>query len=170
MMKINEHVTLLPLVVEDAPALFECIAQNRHMLATYLYWVDKVIDVKSTVEYIDERANSQQPNRQWFKVILNGDICGVFAIKSIDKNGIAELGYWLSKHAQGQNIIPSIVKRLLDERKNWAFNCVEFRCLTSNFASIGVAKKVGAKKEGTLANFLTIGGRQQDLDIYRIRF
>lgn len=169
MIKINQQTILEPLNIEDAPDIFSCIEQNRQMLSTYLYWVEDVVDLQSTIKYIDERVNSTLPNKQWFKIKFNGEICGIFAIKSIDENAVAEIGYWLSEQVHGNNIITCIVTMLLRNNQRWAFKCIEFRCLCKNLASIGVAKKIGAVKEDTLFDFLTIDDCEQDLEIYRIR-
>jgi len=169
MLLINENLYLSPLILDDAPAIFECIGQNRQLLKKYLYWADTVIDVASCRQYIDERANSNLPNKQWFKVVFKGNVSGVFAIKSIDGHGLAEVGYWLSAKVHGQGIIGLVIEKLVEQAGEIGINAIEFRCLTSNLASIGAAKKCGAIKEDTLVEFLSIDGRTQDLDIYRLR-
>lgn len=165
---INENLYLSVLTVDDAVAIFECVEQNRHLLGQYLYWVEMVTNVTTCRQYIDDRVNSRLPNKQWFKVVVGGVVSGIFAIKSIDDKGVAELGYWLSAAVHGQGIIGSIINKLVEQAKNRGIKEIEFRCLTRNLASIGVAKKCGATCKDTIPNFLTIDGTPQDLAIYRL--
>jgi len=166
---INDDLYLSALRLGDATAIFKCVEQNRDLLSKYLYWVETVTDVASCRQYIDDRANSDLPNKQWFKVVSREEVSGVFAIKSIDDNGLAEVGYWLSAHVHGQGIIGSIIKKLVNQADIMGISCIEFRCLTSNLASIGAAKKCGAIKEDIISDFLTIDGQSQSLAIYRLR-
>lgn len=166
---INDNLYLSVLRLDDAATIFKCVEQNRDLLSKYLYWVETVTDVASCRQYIDDRANSDSPNKQWFKVVSREEVSGIFAIKSIDENGLAEVGYWLSAAVHGIGIIGSIIKKLVNQADIMGISCIEFRCLTSNLASIRAATKCGAIKEDIVADFLTIDGQSQDLAIYRLR-
>ncbi|MCG7529961.1 GNAT family N-acetyltransferase [Psychrobium sp. MM17-31] len=165
--QLSDKLALKPLLVSDAPALFRRIEANRTMLATYLYWVKEVVDEASCRRYIDERANSELPKKQWFGVYVNDEISGVFAIKSIDENGVAELGYWLSEHAHGHGVISRCVDYLAAHRADFGINSLEFHCLSKNIASISIAKKAGANYISTITDYFELDGQMQDLLVYR---
>jgi len=169
MLLINEKLHLIPLTVDDDSDIFQCVEHNRQLLHKYLYWVETVTDVASCRQYIDERANSNLSGKQWHKVMYQDRVSGVFAVKSIDSHGVAEVGYWLSEAVHGQGIIALIIKKLVELACGFGISCIEFRCLKGNLASIGVAKRCGAVKEGMLESFLVLDGEAQDLDIYRLR-
>ncbi|WP_435276714.1 GNAT family N-acetyltransferase [Psychrobium sp. nBUS_13] len=166
--QLSDSLALKPLLISDAPALFRRIEANRLMLATYLYWVKDVVDEASCRRYIDERANSELPEGQWFGVYVNDEISGVFAIKSIDDNGCAELGYWLSEHAHGHGAISRCVDYLAAHRDDFGINALEFHCLSKNIASITIAKKAGAIYVSTITDYFELDGQMQDLLVYRV--
>lgn len=163
----DENLTLRPLLVSDAPKLFQCIDANRTMLGTYLYWVKDVTDVESCRRYIDERANSTLKKRKWFGVYYHNELSGIFAIKSIDDDGCAELGYWLSEHMQGQSAVSRCVDYLKQERTTFGINALEFHCLSQNHASRRIAKKAGADYTSTIKDYFELDGVIQDMLIYR---
>ena len=165
--RLSDNLVLKPLLLSDAPALFQRIEANRSMLATYLYWVKDVVDEASCWRYIDERANSELPKRQWFGVYVNDEVSGVFAIKSIDDNGCAELGYWLSEHAHGHGVISRCVDYLATHRDDFGIKALEFHCLSKNIASINIAKKAGANYVSTITDYFELDGQMQDLLVYR---
>jgi len=166
-LQLSEKLALKPLLINDAPALFRRIDANRLMLATYLYWVKDVVDEESCRRYIDERANSYLPKRQWFGVYVNGEISGVFSIKSIDDNGCAELGYWLSEHAHGHGVISRCVDYIATHRNDFGIKALEFHCLSKNIASISIAKKAGANYVSIITDYFELDGQMQDLLVYR---
>ena len=165
--QLSDELALKPLLVSNASALFKRIDANRSMLATYLYWVKDVVDEVSCHRYIDERANSELSKRQWFGVYVNDEISGVFAIKSIDNNGCAELGYWLSEHAHGHGVISRCVDYLTKHRDDFGINSLEFHCLSKNIASISIAKKAGANYVSMITDYFELDGQMQDLLVYR---
>lgn len=171
--QITPKLILEPLSVAHAPQLLTVINANRERLTQYLYWAERVTDLPSTQQYINERVNSGLAGAQWFAVYFNDQLSGVFAIKSISTDEkIAEVGYWLAKQATGNQVINHIVAYF---SKNFLINgsasVIEFQCLEDNIASIKVAEKSGAifvKATDIELNTLNKSGlNEQKLFVYR---
>jgi len=164
---ISPHISLQPLLQQDAQVILELVNDSRAQLEKYLYWVDEVIDLNCAQRYILQRIDSGLAHSQWFNVMFNGKVSGVFAIKSVDQQGVAELGYWLSHRVHGHGIISQIVAALPQLPVHSPIKIIEFRCLERNIASISVAKKSGAKHIASLADFAESDGVNQALLVYQ---
>ncbi|WP_372770926.1 GNAT family N-acetyltransferase [Pseudoalteromonas sp.] len=167
--QISLQISLRPLKIADASAIFALVSQNRTQLAEYLYWVEHVQCVDSAKHYILERVNSGLNEAHWFKIYFNDEMCGVFAIKSVClQTQVAELGYWLSDSAKGNGVISQIVNYLPKLLANTSAKAIEFRCLEQNHASIKVALRAGATLVAALPEFTVVNGIKQNLNIYRV--
>ena len=166
--KISPTITLTPLQLDDSGDILQLINASRTHLAKYLYWVDGVTDLTSCQHYIDQRINSGLPNAQWYAIYFKLCIVGIFTVKSIDKLGVAELGYWLSHSSIGHGIINTIIDKvptvILNNTPATAF---EICCLTKNVASIKVAIKSGAAFSHAIEEFMVHDGSMQALNVYR---
>ena len=165
---VSDNIQLAPLSEHDALDVLTAVNANRDMLAQYLYWVDSVKCVASAKKYINDRVNSGLPFAQWYKVLLDEQLAGVFAIKSINEQTlVAELGYWLTSQAQGKGVIAQIIDKLPELCFEPPVKEIEFRCLSENHASIKVAKKSGATLIEVIPHFMEINGVEQDLNVYQ---
>jgi len=171
--QISPKLTLEPLSVDHAPQLLTVINANRERLTQYLYWAERVTNLISTQQYINERINSGSAGAQWFAVYFNQQLSGVFAIKSISVDEeIAEVGYWLAKQATGNQLINYIVDYFSQQLSvNGGVAAIEFQCLEENIASIKVAEKSGAvfiKETDIKPSTLNKSGlNEQKLFVYR---
>lgn len=166
---INDHVYLAPLTIADSEAILHLVNINRDYLSPYLYWVENVVDKASAKDYIEQRANSGLPSAAWYKVMVNEQLSGVFAIKEVRaQQQVAELGYWLAKQVQGKGVLTSILSRLPELLANSLVNCIEFRVLNQNQASMNVALKAGAVHVDTKTNYMKMNETMQDLLVFQL--
>ncbi|MBB1486598.1 GNAT family N-acetyltransferase [Oceanospirillum sediminis] len=167
---ISEHITLEPLAVSDAEAIFLLIDSSRESLSQYLYWVDSVTDIATTRKYIQSRVCSGLDGAAWYRIKFLSENVGVFGIKSVDvEKQRAEIGYWLHSDYQGNGIITQSVSGIAQHlKRNRAVRYLEIRCLEKNKASIAVAVRAGGQHSGTISGYNTIGGALQDLYIYTV--
>lgn len=167
--KITDEISLEELRVIDADALFQEIEDNRKMLEQYLYWAKNVVDLDTTRQYIAERVNSDKAGSDWSKIVFNGKAVGVFGIKSICGEILeAKIGYWLSKTAQGHGIISQAIASVSQYLKKQGVENLKITCLHENKSSIAVAKRAGAKHVETIPQYMTINGKTQHLNIYKM--
>ncbi len=164
---IDVDISLEPLSLDHCEQMYSLINESRHHLASYLYWVDDVRDLISCSQYINQRIDSRQPFSQWYAINFKGHLSGVFAIKLVNDEGIAEVGYWLSRHATGFGIINKIIAQAPSLLQHTPAHTIEFCCLDQNHASISVALKSGAVFSHQLDNYMMQNGQQQSLRVYR---
>ena len=168
--KITEEVSLEDLSMKDAEAIFSLIEENRELLEQYLYWAEAVTDIETTEGYIFERIDSGRPGAKWFKIVFQRRTVGVFGIKAICYEHLeAEIGYWLSQAAQGHGIISQAVASIGRVLKNQEIEKLKITCLDENKASIAVAKRAGATQTDTIHQYMQMGGKLQNLNIYTVQ-
>lgn len=169
--EISDQIKLSLLADSDASQMLKLIDDNRDTLGRYLPWVDAVIDMPSAKEFIDQRVSNGLPGAQWFKVIVNGELCGMFGIKSFDpETGIAEVGYILAEGMQGKGVIGNIICGMCGYIKDQiGATIMEFRCLAPNQPSINVALRLGASLTQTIPDFMVLAGESQSLNVYQVR-
>ena len=164
---ISNTLSLSLIKESDAEQFHQIILASKPHLAKYLYWAENITDLASTEEYLQQRVHSQLPRAAWYKILIDSELCGLFAIKSIQDN-IAEVGYWLKQDAQGKGVISQILTAMKKHLKNEGVHSIEIRCLEQNKASINVAKKAGAQLMNTIKNHSVIDGQQQDLLVFNV--
>ncbi|MGS0496594.1 hypothetical protein CWB85_11665 [Pseudoalteromonas sp. S1727] len=169
---ISDSITLKPLAISFAEELYLVIVESRENLSQFLPWVDNVIDVNSTKQYIAERLHSNKAGAQWFAIYTQERLSGVFGIKHIDPDiKVAECGYWLADFARGQAVMTQVLAKIIPYIKNTSHaKVVEFCCLEENLASIKVVQRAGAKFKyyhQEVSHFLA--NKQQRLGVYEIK-
>ncbi|MCH2057268.1 MAG: GNAT family N-acetyltransferase [Thalassotalea sp.] len=166
---ISPSFSLQDLKTVDTPDIFQLVEANRPLLEKYLYWAEGVTDLSTTKKYIEDRVNSGLEGAQWLKFVFEGETVGVFGIKSVcASTGEAEVGYWLSQHAQGKGLVTQAMEAVIHLLRERGAKCLVITCLEQNKASIAVAERVGASHVETKPNYLTLDGNLQDLFIYSL--
>lgn len=166
---ISDSLQLAPLTQADAEPLLALIDSNRQSLETYLYWAATTQTLEDVRGYIQARVESQEPESRWYRILLEGELVGVFGIKRISRQlSIAEVGYWLGQSARGQRLIDQIILFLSKEFAQQSIHQIEIRCLQNNHASIAVAERLGARLYAQQVDFLLLDTCPQNLQIYHI--
>lgn len=166
-------LTLRRLQHHDARAWYEAIESSRDDLARWEIWPDQIrcedhaLGVLSAIEegYLQRHAF-------FFGLFHEGTdkVLGSASIHSIHADcNCASLGYWIAQNARGANLASwasSIVAQFaFDVLK---LTRLEIAVRTDNLASIRVARKLGAVKEGTArARVMTRSG-VQDADVFSL--
>ncbi|MBY4675339.1 GNAT family N-acetyltransferase [Marinobacterium arenosum] len=165
---ISESISLEPLAISDAEELFPLIDSDRSSLGEYLYWVDSVVDVETTREYIKSRVNSGLAGASWYKIKFLSSTVGVFGVKIIHQDeATAEIGYWLHSAYHGNGIVSQSVSGISQHLKlQHSIRRIEFRCLEKNRASISVALRAGGECTGMIPDYRIINGVLQNLNVY----
>jgi len=161
---IDSQLTLVPLSLNDATEIHALIEANKNWLNHHLYWAQTIKRIEDTQYYLADRVLSTQPKNQWFSIRTNGAIVGVFAIKTVTEQGLAELGYWIAETATGKGV----VNRIIDKLKKSLFlelnvTSLLFHCAKDNIASQKVAIKAGATKQVLTDKVMELNGQQLQL-------
>ena len=165
---IDPQISLVPLSLDDVTHIHSQVINNKEWLASQLYWASDIHLVSDTYAYVEQRVNSQLPNNRWFSISLNNQFAGVFAVKSVDEQGVAELGYWLVKSATRQQVINRVIEGVKQGLfKELGVTQLLFHCTTDNVASQKVAQKAGAIDRVMTNTVTVLNGTRQPLLAFR---
>lgn len=166
------HVVVRPYREEDAPLLFDAIAESRDHLRPWLPFADAHQTPAETHDWINrQRANMilrESLNLAVFDAAGNGFLGGVGLYLHSWEIRYFEIGYWLRKSAEGHGYMTAAVRLLAD----WAMESleaqrIEIRCDVENVPSANVARKLGFVQEGLLRNeFQSPDGRVRDTLVF----
>lgn len=169
--KINEDIQLKILEMRDADDLFNVSDKNREYLRKWLPWVDRTVSVVQTKEFIQFSLNLFADNNGFNCAIYYKDrIAGSIGLHSIDwGNRKTSIGYWLAEEFQGNGIMTSSCKALI----NYVFNDldlnrVEIRAAELNVKSRAIPERLNFVIEGTVRQAEWINDHYVDHVIYGI--
>jgi RimJ/RimL family protein N-acetyltransferase len=158
--------------VSDAPALFESVCASRAELAPWMPWCHAGYCIEESRQWLERQLREREAGTEYAFAIMDssGLYCGGCGLNAIDPVCLrANLGYWVRTSHAGQGLATHAVRQLAD----WAFehtalNRLEIVVSTSNFASLRVAEKVGAEREGVARARLVLEGQVHDAVVYSI--
>ncbi|MFT4693274.1 MAG: ribosomal-protein-serine acetyltransferase [Francisella sp.] len=169
MIRVSEKIYLERLLITDAKKIFELVEENRKIFH-YLDWVDSVRCISSAQKYISKRVQSTNLNSEWFKVILNDTIVGVFGIKYVCYDKLeSEIGYWLAEIAQGYGVVSQSINSIKEYLKDEGIKTIKISCISENVNAIAVAVRAGGIKTKSVKNYKSINKKIFDLNVYSIR-
>ncbi len=170
----GERVIVRPYREEDAPALYESVAESREHIRPWLPFADFHQTVEeSLIWIIEQRA-------KWIlRQSMNCAILDAATGRYLGGTGLHprewsipsfEIGYWLRASAEGHGYMMEAVQLLT----NFAFNKlgakrVEIQCDERNIRSANVARRLGYKQEGLLRNeFLAPDGTARNTLVFSL--
>jgi len=166
-------VTLRPLRMSDAEALYDAIRESVPEMSRWLPFAHENYSIRETKDYLKRRPEGWKKDTDYSFAIIDsrdGTIIGGCGFNGIDKeNGRANLGYWVRTSRTGQGVATAATVLLA----KWGFMVVKL-CRIEILASVGnkssqrVAEKVGAQREGVLRNRLKIGDDLHDAIMYSL--
>jgi ribosomal-protein-serine acetyltransferase len=136
-----------------AQVLFELTDSCRNYLREWLPWVDITKSVQDTEKFIEMTRNNFASNNGFQAGIWSGDkIAGCVGFHGINwSNGTSSLGYWLGENFQGNGLMTSSCRALIQHAfSDYRLNRIEIRCATGNHKSRAIPERLGFKLEGTI--------------------
>ncbi len=149
--EIGGNISLVPLAMEDAQALFDIIDSEREYLGEWLPFVALADSVEYTRSFIElalsQPAHSCDP---LFTIRQEGEVIGIVGFKCTDRfNRRTEIGYWLSESAQGRGIMTNSVRALCSYAfEGMGINRIQIKCAVGNTPSSAIPKRLGFSFEG----------------------
>ena len=146
-------MTLRPLEVADAAALFALVDENRAYLRQWLPWLDKNTTVADTLAFIALMGHQRsEGSASVFCVVSDGILVGLCGFNRIDwENRYANIGYWIAERSSGRGLAVTACRRLeslgFDEM---GLNKLQIHVAEGNLKSRRVAEKLGFVATGTL--------------------
>jgi ribosomal-protein-serine acetyltransferase len=155
-----------PCSADDAAAMHEAVRESLAELIPWMPWCHPDYSMQEARSWL--RIQVQAFNeRKWFEFAIvdsNGRYVGQCGLNQIDEqNRRCNLGYWVRSRASRRGVATHAVRLLRD----WAFEHtnlarIEIVVAVGNHASVRVAEKVGAVREGVFRHRLFLHGAPID--------
>lgn len=141
---------------ELAEALYAVVDKTRDTIREWLSWVDRTHCAEDEyTHYLVEWCLAHWKEEKGFAYLVclkeTNKILGcvdIFNVSEQDQSG--EIGYWLSKDAQGHGYMQEAVRALESESFKAGFNRIIIRNDTQNLRSAHVAERCGYTLEGVM--------------------
>jgi RimJ/RimL family protein N-acetyltransferase len=166
-------VLIRPYRIDDIHALFEAATESVTEVEPFLPWCHAEYSLNESRTWVELQIAQFQAGKEFqFAVISSGDnsFLGGCGLNTIDHaHRWANLGYWVRSSATRQGVATEAVRELT----HWAFentnlNRLEIVASTHNTASLRVAEKAGAMREGTLRNRFFLRGVAHDAVVFSL--
>lgn len=168
---VSDNLTLKLLRQESSGIIYEAIELNRHYLRIWLPFVDNTWKEQDTELFIKSILRATVPKRDIvYEIWHSKQFAGLIAIKEIDEwNKRAELGYWLIPRYEGQGVMTSCCRAIL----NLAFsklglNRIQIKAGVGNARSSRIPERLGFKFEGIERAGEKFPDHFKDLEVYSI--
>lgn len=166
---IDETLELHLLEEAYATELFALTDKNRLHLRQWLPWLDMTNRESDSLQFIRSAvAQNVSGNGPQFAIFHLGLLAGVIGFHSINKiHHVGEIGYWLSKDANGKGIMTKAASAVIKVGFNQLLlNRIKISCATENLKSRAIPERLGLKLEATLRQEECLYGRYVDHAIY----
>jgi ribosomal-protein-serine acetyltransferase len=168
-LRVDKEIELQLFQPQDSPKLYQLIEDNRDHLREWLPWVESITSRFHCDTLISHWLQQYQENNSLnLGIKYNRELVGSIGLHQIDwHNKFANVGYFLSKRAEGRGIMTRTVQSLL----HYAFlglglNRVEIRCGVNNKKSRAIPEKLGFAFEGRIREGEYLSGHFHDLFLY----
>ena len=149
--KIDDHLSLRQVKLEEAEELFNIVDRDREYLGEWLPWpkfTNTVDDQRDFIaKTIQQRINGEQYG---YGIILDGCIVGHISLMHLSDGQDPEIGYWIAQNASGKGITTRAAQALTDFGFNvLGLDRIVIKADTKNTGSNRVAEKIGYKLDRT---------------------
>lgn len=167
--EVNANVRLKLLETKYSDELYALTDKDRNYLREWLPWVDGTRSPQHTREFIagtlKEYANNNGFNAGIFQ---NGTIVGCIGLHGIDwGNKKTSIGYWLGSEYQGQGIMTSCCRAVINHMfEDAGLNRVEIRAAAFNNKSRAIPERLGFTQEGIIRDAEWLNDHYVDHVVY----
>ena len=167
----DEEILLRPFHLDDAKDLCCAVRESLKELSPWMSWATDGYNEWTAREYITiSRARWEEHTFYAFAIRRGNGFLGVCTLSSIHPiYHFCNLGYWVRTSCRGQGIAGRAAKLVA----RFAFEHlglirVEIVIAVGNQASLRVAEKIGAHREGILLNRMVVGKSISDAHMYSL--
>lgn len=149
---------------ENARIVFALIDGQREYLAQWLDWVDATISPETAYPFMQRTSNTDNGN---YYIVQSGRVIGSIGVDYNEKRKSGEIGYWLSRDANGRGIMTravGVMERFCFE--TLGTNRVEILVDVENAKSQAVALRAGYMREGVLRQSMLLRGAPRDMIMF----
>lgn len=167
----EEDLLLRPFRLTDAAQLYCAVKESLKELKPWMSWATDGYTEFTAREYITiARARWEEHSFYGFAILRGDELLGACTLSSIHSiYRFCNLGYWVRTSCHGHGIAGRAAKLAA----RFAFEHlglirVEIVIAVGNQASLRVAEKIGAHKEGLLLNRIAVGKAIHDAYMYSL--
>ena len=171
---LTDHaVTVRPWHPDDAPALFEAIRESIDYLNRWLPWAkdyQSVADAERWIAAGDRELQAGTSLRCGIFDAKTQTCLGGVGLNRIERRDrVASLGYWRRKGAAERGVATRAARLLARHAlTQGGFHRIDILVAVTNGPSQSVARKLGAKFEGTLRDRLWVRTQCHDAQLYSL--
>jgi ribosomal-protein-serine acetyltransferase len=154
-------VTLRQMQLSDSPIIFEAVLESLTDLEPWMSWAHDGYSVEENLNWLESQPKGWEEGTDYTFAIIDacdGSYIGGCGITHINPAyRLANLGYWVRSGRRGQGFAgraARLAARFGFEQLNLIR--AEIVVAAGNTASLRVAEKAGAKREGTLRNRMVV--------------
>ncbi len=166
-------ITLRPFRDSDAEEMYQAINESLEQLIAFMAWAHRGYSFKEYRTWVKRGQDEWNKGRAYEFVILDakdGRVIGACGLNEVDKgNRRCNLGYWV-RTSRTKRGVATAATRLLAK---WGFDVlkltrIEILIAVDNAASLRVAEKAGAKREGVLRNRIVVRDKTYDAAMHSL--
>jgi len=169
---MTASISIRPYRMSDVDGVYDAVRESITELAPWMPWCHPRYVREETVAWVESRSAAWEAKTDFNFVIVSteGTILGSCGLNRIEHdNGTANLGYWVRTSACRRGVATQAGSLLRDwAYANTALHRLEILAALKNVASLGVAEKLGAIREGVLRQRLVLRGEKHDAVMYSI--
>lgn len=160
-------ITLRPYCLDDAPGTYQMVIESIPMLKPWMNWAHEGYTQEEAEAFIQFSIDGWALDRYFHFVVTDacdGALLGGTWLGNISPTyRLANLAYWVRSSRRGQGIAPRIARLVA----RWGIERLgllraEIVVALENSASLRVAEKCGAHREGVLRNRMPLPDRVHD--------
>ncbi|NOT53735.1 MAG: GNAT family N-acetyltransferase [Deltaproteobacteria bacterium] len=168
-MPLQTDITIRPYTLDDVPAAYEAIITSVKEIQPFMPWCHPGYTLHELRTWVETQIAQRQASNafEFVMVARDGELVGGCGLNTIDwDNRRANLGYWVRSSATRRGVATTATRLLA----RWGFehttlNRLELIISTRNLASLRVATKAGAVREGILRSRLLLHGETHDAEV-----
>lgn len=166
-------ITLRPYQASDIDSVYEAARESISELSVWMSWCHPAYSIEETRTWIESQPDKWEKGAEYnFAIFYDAEpLClGGCGLDVIDRAcGVANLGYWVRTSQTNRGIATAATLLLAQFAFNkLKLNRVELTVAVDNQASLRVADKAGATKEGILRNRVVKSGTPSDAVVFSL--
>jgi ribosomal-protein-serine acetyltransferase len=167
------RITIRPFCAEDAVGLHSAALESTNELSDWMVWFRPDYSIEHSRAFLNKSAADwKRGERYTFAIVdsVEGTFLGSVGLFLVSKeHRFANIGYWVRTGKSGHGIgSAATLLAAIFGFNVLGLNRIEFVVPPGNRASLRVAEKVGAKREGSLRRRIMLGGKAQDAVLYSL--
>jgi RimJ/RimL family protein N-acetyltransferase len=170
---LDGSILIRPLQTDDIVPSYEAVRESIAEISQWMDWCSSDYSMEDAATWVNSCVAAWSNGTEYEFAIIdakNGRFVGACGLNNFDtQNNWANLGYWVRSSETRRGVATSatlLVARFgLEELK---LNRVEIFVAAGNVASLRVAEKAGATREGLLRSSLVIHSKVHDAVMFSL--